>query len=174
MGRKSKTTVINSLEVNPDTITDHKAIAQELNNHFSTIADKISAEAEKNNEKTIGDKDASVYLSFIPKKQNPFKFQAITPHNIIRCISKMKNSKSGKIATKFVKDSIEITAPMLSIIFNKSISWGVFPKNLKIGKVCPIYKGKGSKSYPDNYRPITVHSVIANQSSDILQGYLKS
>ena len=106
MGRKSKTTVINSLEVNSDTITDHKAIAQELNNHFSTIADKISAEAEKNNETTIGDKEASVHLFFIPLKQNPFKFQAITPHNIIRCISKMKNSKSGKITTKFVKDSI--------------------------------------------------------------------
>ena len=73
----------------------------------------------------------------------------------------MKNSKSGKIATKFVKDPIEIKPPMLSIIFNKSISQGVFPKNLKIGKVCPIYKGKGSKSDPDNYRPITVLSVIA-------------
>ena len=158
MGRKSKTTVINSLEVNSDTITDHKAIAQELNNHFSTIADKISAEAEK---KTIGDKDAIFYLSFIPKKQNPFKFEAITPHNIIRCISKMKNGKSGKIATKFVKDSIEITAPMLSIIFNKSISRGVFPKNLNIGKVCPIYKRKGSKTDLDNYRPIIVPSVIA-------------
>ena len=112
MDRKSKTTVINSLEVNSDTLTDHKAIAQELNNHFSTIADKISAEAEKDNEKTIGYKDASVHLSFISKKQNPFKFQAITPHNIIRSISEMKNSKSGKIATKFVKDSIQNTALM--------------------------------------------------------------
>ena len=34
-------------------------------------------------------------------------------------------------------------------------------KHLKIGKVCPIYKGKGSKSDPDNYRPISVLSVIA-------------
>ena len=40
---------------------------------------------------------------------------------------------------------------MLSIIFNKSINLGIFPNNLKIGKVCPIYKGKGSKSDPDNY-----------------------
>ena len=144
MGRKSKTTVINSLEINSDTITDHKAIAQELNNHFSKIADKISAEADKNNEKTIGDKDASVYLSFIPKKQNPFKFQAITPHNIIRCISEMKNSKSGKIATKFVKDSIEITALMLSIIFNKSISRGVFQKKSKDRQSMPTLKGKGT------------------------------
>ena len=50
---------------------------------------------------------------------------------------------------------------MLSIIFNKSTKHGIFPKNLKIGKVCPIYKGKGSKSDPDNYRPISLLSVIA-------------
>ena len=104
IGRKSKTTVINNLEVNSDTITDHKAIPQEPNNHFLTITDKISAEAERNNEKTIGDKNASVHLSFISKKENRFKFQEIAPHNIIRCISKMKNNKSGKIATKSVKD----------------------------------------------------------------------
>ena len=73
----------------------------------------------------------------------------------------MKNSKSRKIATKFMKDSVEITAPLLSIIFNQSISLSIFPNNLKIGNVCPIHKGKGSKSAPDNYRPITVLSVIA-------------
>ena len=76
-------------------------------------------------------------------------------------MSKMKNSKSGKIATRFVKDTILITAPMLATIFNKSTQCGTFPNNLKIGKVCPIYKGKGSKSDPDNYRPISVLSVIA-------------
>ena len=97
---------------------------------------------KKNNKKTIGDKDASFYLTFIPKKQNHFKFQAITPHNVIRCVSEMKNSKSGKIATKFVKDSIEITATMLSIIFNKSISRGIFPKKPKDRQSMPNLKGK--------------------------------
>ena len=128
--------------VNSNTFTDPKDIAQELNHHFSNIAHKIVSEAKKNNDITLGDKEPSYYLSFIPKQQKPFKFQSITPDKIIRCISKMKNSKSWKIATKFVKDSIEITAPVLSIIFNKSISLGIFPNNLKIGKVCPIYKGK--------------------------------
>ena len=45
MSRRSKATVISSLKVNSDTITDHEAIAQELNHRFSPIADKISAEA---------------------------------------------------------------------------------------------------------------------------------
>ena len=52
MGRRSKTTVINSLEVKSDTITDHEVIAQELSHHFSTIADKISAEAGKTMKKS--------------------------------------------------------------------------------------------------------------------------
>ena len=73
----------------------------------------------------------------------------------------MMNSKSGKIATRFVKDKTLITAPMLATIFNKSTQCDTFPNNLKIGKVCPVHKGKGSKSDPDNYRPISVLSVIA-------------
>ena len=76
-------------------------------------------------------------------------------------MSKMKNSKSGKIATRFVKDTILITAPMLATIFNKSTHVAPSLTILKIGKVCPVYKGKGSKSDPDNYRPISVLSVIA-------------
>ena len=60
----------------------------------------------------------------------------------------MKNSKSGKIATRFVKDTILITAPMLATIFNKSTQCGTFPNNLKIAKVCPVYKGKGRKIRP--------------------------
>ena len=114
MGSKSKTTTINSLDVNSNTFTDPKDIAQKLNHHFSAIEDKIVPEARKNNDNTMWDKEASYYLSFILKQQKPFKFQLITPDKIIRCVSEMKNSKSGKIATKFVKDSIEITAPMLS------------------------------------------------------------
>ena len=42
----------------------------------------------------------------------PFKFKEITPEQIIKCFSKMKNSKSGKIPTMFFKDTIKVTAPI--------------------------------------------------------------
>ena len=161
MGHKSKTMVINSLDVNSNTITDPESIAEELNLHFSTIAKKVQIEAETNYKQVPNDKNIDNYLSVIPKRQAPFKFKQIKPNKIINCMSKMKNSKSGKIATRFVKDTILIAAPMLATIFNKSTQCGTFPNNLKIGKVCPFYKGKGSKSDPDNYRPISVLSVIA-------------
>ena len=161
MGRKSKTKIINSLDVNSNTITDPKSIAEELNLHFSTTAEKVQIEAETNYKKVSNDKNVNHYLSFIPKKQAPFKFKQITPDKIINFMSKMKNSKSGKIATRFGKDTILITVLMLATIFNESTQCGTFPNNLKIRKVCPVYKGKGSKSHPDNYRPIPVLSVIA-------------
>ena len=161
VGRKSKTMVVNSLDVNSNTVTDPETIAEELNLHFSTITEKVQAEAETNYKKVPNGKNIDHYLSFIPRKQAPFKFKQITPEKIIKCISKMKNSKSGKIATRFGKDTILITVPMLATIFNKSTQCGNFPNNLKIGDVCTVYKGKGSKSDPDNYRRIYVLSVIA-------------
>ena len=66
MGRKSKTTVINSLDVNSKTITDPESIAEELNLHFSTIAEKVQAEAETNYNQVPNDKNIDHYLSFIP------------------------------------------------------------------------------------------------------------
>ena len=42
MGNKSKTTVINSLDVNSNTITDPETITEELNLHFSIILLKNS------------------------------------------------------------------------------------------------------------------------------------
>ena len=69
--------------------------------------------------------------------------------------------KSGTLPAKFLKDCIAVVASSLNLIFNKSIQLGIYPNNLKIARICPIYKGKGSKSNPDNYRPISILSVIA-------------
>ena len=57
---------------------------------------------------------------------------------------------------------------------------GVFPDNLKIAAICLIYKGEGSKSSPNNYRPISVLPIVAqlfekiihNQENDYIKGRL--
>ena len=48
----------------------------------------------------------------------------------------------------------------LSIIFNKSLISGIFPDDLKSARVAPIFKS-GERSDANNYRPISVLSVIA-------------
>ena len=55
------------------------------------------------------------------------------------------------IPNKVLKDSIDITAPMLRDKFNLSIMTSLFPDELKILKVVAVYKA-GEKEDPYNYR----------------------
>ena len=66
---------------------------------------------------------------------------------------KIKNSKSGTIPKKFVKDVLNEISPSLTVLFNNSLSLGIFLENLKIA----IYKGEDTSFNPDNYRPISVY-----------------
>ena len=49
-----------------------------------------------------------------------------------------------------------ISAP-LCILFNRSISEGVFPDLWKRATITPLFK-KGDKSFPSNYRPVSLLS----------------
>ena len=50
---------------------------------------------------------------------------------------------------------------------------GVFPDNLKIAAICPICKGEGSKSSPNNYKPISVLPIVARLFEKVLYDYIK-
>ena len=48
----------------------------------------------------------------------------------------------------------------LTILFRKSLLEGKFPDKWKTAHVIPIYKGAGTKDSPENYRPISLTSVV--------------
>ena len=45
-----------------------------------------------------------------------------------------------------------VIAPILSVLYNACFKFGVFPSNLKITKIIPVFKS-GDKSQVTNYRP---------------------
>ena len=49
---------------------------------------------------------------------------------------------------------------------------GVFPDNLEIAVICPIFKGEGSKSSPNNYRLISVLPIVARLFEKIIHNQL--
>ena len=53
-----------------------------------------------------------------------------------------------------------VVAPSLTLIFNASLSNGIFPHDFKIARVSPIHKS-GNKEERGNYRPISILSKIA-------------
>ena len=48
----------------------------------------------------------------------------------------------------------------LTILFQKSLNFGVVPGDWKLANVSPIYKGKGGSDNVANYRPISVTYVL--------------
>lgn len=49
----------------------------------------------------------------------------------------------------------------LEIVFNKILARGLSPKVLKVSVIVPIYKRTGSKTDPQNYRPVSLTSCIS-------------
>ena len=137
-----------------------KKIAYELNHHFCTTARRVLEEFPSSLSSDINLSFESC-ITNMPKPSKQFHFKKITPQAVTKAISQLKNSKSGTIPVRFLKDSSVVIAYPLSEIFSQSLATGMFPDNLKVARISAIYKGKGSRLNPDNYRPISVLSVVS-------------
>ena len=63
-----------------------------------------------------------------------------------------------------IKD--EIVKP-LTMIFNKSLQEGIVPKDFRMANITPIFK-KGDRKRPNNYRPISLTSIVGKIFEAIL------
>jgi hypothetical protein len=84
----------------------------------------------------------------------------LTPTNsteIINIIKDLKNGSAGRdnISAKMGKQSLDILVNPLVHVLNLSISTGVFPKELKVAKVIPLFKSGGRSLFTNN-RPVSV------------------
>ena len=79
-----------------------------------------------------------------------------SPNEVQDIIKTFSNGKCSDIPTQGVKLCSEIIAPTLSHYFNEFMKEGTFPDILKLGRVTPVYKNKGSKQNFNNYRPISI------------------
>ena len=78
-------------------------------------------------------------------------------------LRQLKSTASGHdgLPAYVLKELAPAIALNLSIIFNTSISKGVFPHDWKKANIAAVWKGKGVKMEPANYRPISVLPVLA-------------
>ena len=63
------------------------------------------------------------------------------------------------IPPRVLKENKDIFAPLLTTIFNNSISQNEFPFNLELGDITPLFK-KDEATDKSNYRPIIADPLL--------------
>ena len=82
---------------------------------------------------------------------------------VLNAIRQLKNGKApgpDKISTTLIKDAADVIWKPLTMVFNSSLKYGIFPDIWKLARVTPVFKA-GSRKDANNYRPISVISVLS-------------
>lgn len=99
-----------------------------------------------------------ILLSKGPSARIQFPWRFVSPEDILKAVKRLKNSTSNdlyNISNNLLKQIIPSIVKPLTFVINFCLHEGFFPAELKISRVCPVYK-KGQKNLPDSYRPISI------------------
>ena len=105
-----------------------------------------------------------------------FQLSETSPEKILSILKGLNPSKAAGIdnlSGKFLKDGAHVLARPISQLWNLSIKLNSFPRSCKIAKVKPFLK-KGSKTDPQNYRPISLISCYQKLLKGLFMIILKS
>jgi hypothetical protein len=140
--------------INGNHVENPSHIAEAFNNFFVNIGQVL----DKNIPTT-----SSVPTQFIPKNYTINIFlNPTTDLEITKIISNLKDCATGwdKIPSSILKDSKAILSPILAHIINNSLLTGIFPSELKIANVIPIFKS-GNLEEINNYRPVSLLTIMS-------------
>ena len=149
---KQKQQIKPSFVINNERIIERRAIANAFNEYFVSIASKLN---ESIDDQILSDMKLRSFTEFLnPPTVNSIFLTDCTETEILDIISSLENGKASDIPIHVVKKSAHIICKMLSDYYNILMAKGIFPDDLKIGKISPIYK-KDDRELMENYRPVS-------------------
>lgn len=127
-------------------ITEPKNIVNCLNEQFYSVYSSDSAVfvMEKRTNAVCDQVDFSVYAT----------------EKIIQKLDKGKAIGTDGVSPYVLRECVKSLSFPLSLIFKISFECGKLPIKWKEANVTPIFKNKGKRSEPINYRPISLTSVV--------------
>ena len=144
-----------SLEIDGTIVSNPEILSNKFNTYYTSEPAKIA--------KNIHPTNVS-YKDFLKRSnQKSFFFIPVNSIEIKEIISQLNFNKSdgpNSIPNQILKVMINEISDILATIFNISFETGKFIDFLKVARVIPIYKNKGSPLEPGNYRPISLISNI--------------
>ena len=98
----------------------------------------------------------------------------ITEEEVLKKIMKLNPSKPlgpDCLRPRMLKETADVIAKPLTIIFNKSLKEGMLPKDWKVANVSAIFK-KGKLTSPGNYPPVSLMSVVCKLLESIIRDHI--
>ncbi len=143
LGRKAKSS--HSITATHET----QSVPDVFNTHFVNISKDLAAKISQ---------PSSPFSSYLPNPNvNTLHLRPVTETELLNIIENSRDNAAGydELPMQVIKKVATVLCPILTHVFNISISTGVFPEKMKLARVTPIYKS-GPSSKPVNYRPISV------------------
>ena len=130
-------------------IQNQKSIAEHFNHFFTNIGPKLASNIPK---------PKQTFESYLKVNGEIYENSSLTDKELkdaIKCLKRNKSPGHDEISSNVIKECGDELFLPLKHIFSLSLSNGIFPDQLKIASVKPIFKS-GDHSSLNNYRPISV------------------
>ena len=177
------------IDINSTSITNRRQLCQEFNKYFINVANNLNTDKYqdtpppdhscylKNSVQSFtlsivtfteinktsglfGKQEYFPHIQLFIVLQSSIFLSSIEEEEVSDIIHKLDNQKSNNISPKLLKPLSGTFSRTLTYFFNLCMAASVFPDELKIGKIIPLYKS-GNKSVMSNYRPISILPTIS-------------
>ncbi|CAF1085067.1 unnamed protein product [Brachionus calyciflorus] len=157
---------------------DNKSIdnRQEIGNIFNRFFTSISSSSDSTFDESIGFIDRVFERSKI-RQNSSFKFNLTNGKEIDDILQDLSNTSGPGVCgipIKCFKKSSSKFKSIIAYLFNFSILTNSIPKDWKTALVTPLFKNKGSREDPNNYRGISVLPPIAKLFEKLLHKQITS
>ncbi len=146
------------LAVSDKTYTDPVDIVKQLNEYFATLP-RIINDSSSNSRREHPNLDSlKTFVTQSVPDNIFFKIPFINEWEVSEFLQQLNPAKAtglDGIGPRILKIASLTVTPSITKLINKSIATGIFPNQLKLAKVFPIFKG-GTNKNPSNYRHINI------------------
>ena len=125
------------------------------------------------------------FVSVFSKPSDPIQYASTTINSkmpeikiseagVRKQLKALKTNKScgpDGIHPRVLKELADVLAAPLTTLFQTSLDKASVPKDWRTAVVCPAYK-KGEKYLPENYRPISLTSIVSKVMEHIITSHL--
>ena len=150
--KHSKT--VKQFHYNGRILEDAHAISNGFNEYFVNVGPHLAKQIPK---------DSADFRNFLPESSlNSIYIKPASTCEVNKIINELRHGSPGwdNFTAKSLKCVSEYMIDVLTYVCNLSLSEGVFPNELKLAKIIPIYKANDPSLF-SNYRPISLLSIFS-------------